>query len=292
MSDHSKESSFANRWLRQICAVESTRKAGLMRIALACIVWSTWGIPFIHHFDLHWTHVLASLAFALSSLGFAVGLATKFSASVLAATLFATIFMAGESEAHTIWTLERRTLTATLTALMVSSSSGRSLAVDRWLEVRRSRATQAAPRPEYAPSWGMFNIRCFATVSMASTAFWQMTPAWRSGRYIDLTFLDGDMAKLTHAASLEGLSVWLAHALLVTHIYLSVAPWIDRLRPSALWLGSIVYLILFTVAPLHTVPLAVAWMLCAFIPANQVHQVIDQLHGHRAVPSSATSDGQ
>lgn len=172
------------RWL--CCSEGSTRQLALMRIGIVLNVWARWSDDRVLYRDIAPEALLVGSLFFLSSTMALVGLFTRFSMPVLAAVVSYFVFFLGHERGVEPYTHHHTTLLAWCCIFLALGPSGRSLSVDRYLAVQRSRKRGVEPPPERA---NLYAVRLLALQLVA-------VYLWGALDKTNLGFLSG--ARMTH----------------------------------------------------------------------------------------------
>lgn len=240
----------------------STRSLGLLRLATATLLWSSWGFPFILHFDLHPPRLALALSFYLSSLLLLLGLWTRVAAITVALTLLAAAALLGAAD-PAVWLTQERQLSLLLAVVLALAPCGRSLSLDRLRALRRGRA-----HDERGPLWTLRLLQLCASVLFLTSAFGQLSPTWLGGHVF-----------ARPGAPAPAWAAPLAWTMLAINLVGALGPWWPRARLPAITLVAGAYLLLYTLMDLDTIALSIIALLFSFAPPARVHAVIDRLHG-------------
>lgn len=159
----------------------STRPLALMRIFLVANLWARWGDERVLFRDLNPEPMLASTIFFLSTTAAFFGMFTRVSMAVVALVINYFVYVVGHVYGHEPYTHHHTTLLANACFLLALAPCGRSLSVDRWIELNRAEKQGRAPVHEQANLWAQRLI----ALQVASIYFWgaldKLNPAFLSG---------------------------------------------------------------------------------------------------------------
>ena len=134
------------RW--DIAAEGSTRAVGLLRIALALIIWVRYGREVGLHYNSDWFALpLAAIFFVLTTL-MLLGVWTRVSTAAVAVMLLTFYFGLGVGGIRPAWYGHHTYLLMAATCLVALTPCGRSSSWDRYAAIRRGEAP-----PETGPLW-------------------------------------------------------------------------------------------------------------------------------------------
>jgi len=152
-----------------------------MRIFLIANVWARWGDEHVLFRDLNPEPLIVGTLFFLSTTAAFFGIFTRWSMGVVALVVKYFVYVVGHTYGHEPYTHHHTMLLANACLLLALSPCGRSLSVDRFLELRRAEKAGRSPRPERANLWAQ---RLLA-LQVVSIYFWgaldKTNPAFLSG---------------------------------------------------------------------------------------------------------------
>lgn len=283
MSDPAPSPPFAVRASEWALRDASTRPVALLRILAVFLVWSKWG----HVGALYAVYpdpegIVMALLFFGASVSMLLGFQTRISTLVLALVLGYGFHILGVEEGDRgPWVHHHTALLKTLVWLLVLTPCGRSLSIDRLLELRRADRSKVPARPELAPIWGqrLIALQLFAMYAWAALA--KLSPPFLSGRrmeaYLTEFYLGADVPDATwfHAfAALLGTGTVLLES------FLAAAMLVPRMQRIFLPLGALLHLGFYMLLPVSTFSATVVAMYLCVIPPEKIEGLL-----HRLLPS-------
>lgn len=266
-------------WLRTLLLEEgSTRTSGLLRIALALLLWTRWGTEVAPFFDASPPRLALGVAFYASTTAMLLGLYSR--ASTAAAGAVAMVMVHGFGPAGVEpWTHHHTAYLALATCLAALAPVGHSYSLDKW------RLGDALP--ERAPLWGLRMVALHVSVVYFWTAVDKSFPAFLAGDRLEMAlhqlYLGSDPAP-TGVAALVALASVLTVAL---EYLLVVALWVRRWQWWSIPLGLALHALFFVWIPVGTFSATVFACYLAFLDADAAHRVIDRIGGSAHAPPTA-----
>jgi len=252
----------------------STLVVGILRIATVLLLWSryAWEVhPMKHRDEPEW--LALSGVFYVVTLLMGVGLWTRVSAPLTAATTLAMYFGFGIELGYDDWAHHHTYTLMTLTVFVAMTPCGRSLSVDRWLALRRGTA-----KPERADLWP---LRLLA---------WQCSMIYFWGAYqkTSVAYLGGDRLEqifgflyfgsdFPESAWLHPLFVVSAVGSVLLEYALAVLPWFKRTRVPILVLGCLFHAVIYWSFPVATFSMTMVAMYLAYFPPDDIETVVRKL---------------
>ena len=251
----------------------STRAVAIMRIALAVILWITWGEYLLLYRELSLERLAVAAVFFLSTTGMAVGLWSRVTTGVAGAVCLYIYYKLGAEHAKFIH--HHTALMTFATCILAATPCGRSLSVDRWLALRRGRSV-----PERGPLWATWALRMLVTAVYLGAVISKTNAGWLSGdrfemflthyytgaTYLDAWWIERGLQALT-------IYVWLLEACL------AVGLWSARVRPYLMPQGILMHWAFYILLPVETFSLTTVTLYLAFLPADDIHRFIDRMLG-------------
>jgi hypothetical protein len=263
----------------------STRSAALVRIGLALIAWTRFGGEVGPWQQQTAPGRIAALVFFVVSTAMLLGWHARLASALTAGCLFAfcsapATFGGGEG-----WTHHHVHLLAATTLLCACTPCGRSYSIDRLRALRAAAARGEAPPLERGNLWGLRLIALQMSTVYLFAAIDKTTLAFLSGARLEHLFLwqywGSEPPHLPGLAALLALAaignVALEYALAFGLLFAASRRWL--LLPG-LALHAIFYLAL----PVATYSATVFVIYLAYVDADHVHALIEELSGRRLNP--------
>lgn len=160
----------------------STRALAIMRLFIVANVWARWGDEHVLYRDLNAEALLIGGLFFLSTIAAFFGIFTSISMAGVALVTNYFVYVQGHLYGHEPYTHHHTTLLANVCLLLALAPCGRSLSVDRWMELNRAEKQNRSARPERANLW----VQRLLALQVVSIYFWGAVDK------TNLTFLSGD----------------------------------------------------------------------------------------------------
>ena len=258
----------------------STRALGLMRIALAVIVFVRFG----NELSLYQGDTLAFLLlgvsfFILTSMMLAGCLAQAACAGV--ALLLATMhFYMGHMNGHPGWSSHHIYILIVGVGLLALSPCGRSFSWDRYVAVSQARSASDIP-PEYGDLWPQRLI----ALQLAALYFWTAVDktswAFLSGLRLEHAFTWAYSGSLLEPAiSLGVVLPMLAIVVVVVEYFLAFAIFVRRWHWFVLPLGLLLHAAFYVLLPVNTYSATMMVLYLALLDPNDLHRFLDRIQGH------------
>lgn len=199
------------RW--SLNATGSTEAVGLLRIALALIIWARYARTMSLHTGVEWWMLPLSAAFFMATTAMLIGYRSQAATAVTGGIMIWLYFGLGVTNVRPLFYGHHAYLLMAATCLLALTPCGKSWSLDRWLVIKRG-----GPTDEIGPLWAQNLI----VLQMASLYFW--TAVDKTGPH----FLSGER--------LEAIFVW-GYTNRPAEVILTLPVWPWRLR-SWLWLLS------------------------------------------------------
>lgn len=159
----------------------STRPLAVMRIFIIANLWARWGDEHVLYRDLNLEPLLVSMLFFLATTAAFFGIFTGISMAGVALVTNYFVYVQGHVYGHEPYTHHHTILLANVCFLLALSPCGRSLSVDRYIDLWRAERDGRLPLPERANLWAQRLI----ALQLASIYVWgaidKTNPAFLSG---------------------------------------------------------------------------------------------------------------
>lgn len=263
----------SGRW--DLAGEGSTRAVGLLRIALALIIWVRYGREVALYANHEWwTLPLAAVFFMLTTL-MLLGVRARASVAGVAAMLVVFYFVIGIGGYRPIWYGHHTYILMAATCLLALTPCGRSYSWDRFAALGRGEAA-----PETGPLWAQNLI----VLQMASLYLW--TAYDKTGWH----FLSGDRLEAifmwAHAGrpfeffhQIPHMAMSAAVIVTVVEYFLAVAILIRRLHWIAVPMGLLLHASFYVILPVNTYSITMMALYLAVISPGAFHRFIDRMHG-------------
>jgi len=266
----------------RLSRVSSTRSAALLRIGLALLLWTRFGmfwVPF--HFTIEPWRLFTAANFWIATTRLLIGFQTRLASVWTAVVLVVSYYVFGVfGDGQLADLVHHHTLALILaTAWLPFTSCGRSLSLDRYLEVRRAvRGGDPIPE-ERAPDWGLLLVALQAT-SIYWWGAWDKT-GWHflSGERLDIMFMHaytGFRVPGTAWAVFVTVAAWVT---VLVEYALPVGLAARRTQPVATLVGVGLHAAIYLALPVSTFSVTMVLLYLAFYHPDDVHRVIETLLG-------------
>ncbi len=271
----------AARWFDELLRREgSTRAVGLLRLGMACILWSEHGLHFRLHTDPTLDRIIVGVCFYLFSTAMLIGFRSRLACLLTGATLFVAYFHLG-ALGYSKWFVHNHSYAmANVTILLALTPCGRSYSLDRLLEVRRAERRGEPPPPERGPLWAIPLI----ALQVCMVYFWggysKLTPLFLSGGRMEQIFAHfyGSHEGVDFPG-IKGISLVMAWFTILFEFVAPVGLWFRRTRKSLILLGVCFHASIYWMIPVSTFSAMTVLCYLAFVPTSTVERVTEQLHG-------------
>jgi hypothetical protein len=256
----------------------SSRPLGLFRIFAAFILIYQFAGPWVsYQVDKFPVAMVTVWVFFISAFVVMVGYKTRL-ATIILALSFA-ILQLYYGVHHDIYKFAKPVQQFQVTVLMALAPCGRSMSVDRALEVRRAAREGREPAPERVPWW---MVEMFI-LQIAVVYFWaaenKSDDKWFRGERMERYWVEwyGTSDSLAHSKLVHPIAVFFAYATTLLEYVLAFGLPIRRFRPYLLWGGIILHLgILATVAVTYfSFMMILILLLC--VPPQWIHDFVSRL---------------
>jgi hypothetical protein len=264
-------------FFRWVLAEGSTRPLALMRVLAVIVLWAKWGrlgaLP-ARAMDVPSTG-LSVLFFAFTILMF-VGYRTRlFTALTAALVLYGYHGLGVIGGARGTWVHHHTDLLKFFVVLLALTPCGRSLSVDRWLELRRAAAEGRRARPEWGPLWGQRLIALQLVAMYAWAGIAKLEWAFLSGARMEAYLTEFYFgAEVPVAPWFHAICFALGTGTVLLEFALALAMVWPRIQRWVLPFGVVLHVSFYMMFPVATFSVTVLAMYLAAIPPERVDQVI------------------
>ncbi len=259
----------------------STRPAGLLRIALAFLIW----VRFADELAFYESGTVISVAFSalffLATACMLLGLRARLATGITAVLLGFMYFGAGLSAGVTSWTSHHIYLLLSTTALLAFAPCGASFSIDRLREVSKAEREDKSLPPERA---SLIVMRLIA-LQVVAVYFWgavdKTTLSWISGERLQQVFWWQYSGRLLFGAVTSSyVTIFLSVAVLVVEYLIAPAILIRRFQPVAIPAAIILHASFYMFLPVKTFSGTMILLYLAVIDADDTNRVIERMMGH------------
>lgn len=277
MTDQSLSPSLAVRASEWALRDASTRPIALLRLLTVCLVWAKWGkVGAIYAVYPDPEGLAMAVLFFGSSVSMLLGFQTRLSTLLLALVLGYGYHILGVEEGDRgPWVHHHTTLLKTLVWLLVLTPCGRSLSVDRLLELRRADKCGKPARDEVAPIWGqrLVALQLFAMYAWAALA--KLSPPFLSGRRMEAYITEFYWgADVPNAAWFHAVAALLGTGTVLLEAFLAGAMLFPKMQRFFLPLGALLHLSFYMLLPVSTFSATVVAMYIAVIPPERIEELL------------------
>ncbi|MFT3774595.1 MAG: HTTM domain-containing protein [Minicystis sp.] len=259
----------------------STRPVALLRIATAIVLWSKFAPYMTLWSSLRTDRFLFSVSFYASTVLMLLGLKSRLASAWSAIAGLAFMLYGGLGLGLEEVANHHTSLLLLTTAFLAMTPCGHSYSVDRWRAVRAAEREGRAAPEERGDLWATRLLMVLITIVYAGGVWAKLsTPGYLNGAEMEklmiLAWPGGDDISpplLRELGRVGGLLVLLAE------IFIPVGLWWPRTRKAAVAVGVILHLVFYVVVPVQTFSVTMILLYLAFVPADDVHRVIDRLSG-------------
>jgi Vitamin K-dependent gamma-carboxylase len=258
----------------------STRPLGLMRIALAIIVFARFGNEVSLYQGESPSFVLLGLIFFVLTSMMLVGYMAEAACAGVAATLMTMHYLVD----HPGWTSHHIYLLVVSITLLALSPCGRSFSWDRYRALAQARDANAVP-PEYGELWPQRLI----ALQLAALYFWTAVDKtnwlFLSGQRLEHAFTWAYTGRvLEPLISLSPLLPVLAIIVVVVEYFLAFAIFVRRWQPWVLPMGLALHAAFYVLLPVSTYSATMMVLYLALLDPAAVHRFLDRIQGHAQSP--------
>ncbi|MFK7928231.1 MAG: HTTM domain-containing protein [Myxococcota bacterium] len=165
--------------------------------------------------------------------------------------------------------------------LLALTPCGRSLSLDRWLQVRRAERAETPLPPETGALWAVRLIQLQVVAMYLWTTwdklFWAFINGERHQQYAAWLYFGGD---LPEGIWFTAMTATMGSVTVVVEGALPILLLIPRTRSIAIVSGIVLHGLIFLLLPVSTFSMSMWVLYIAFVDPSYLHQLIDRLLGH------------
>jgi len=265
----------------------STRPLGLMRIAIATIVF----VRFANEVSLYQgdslSFVLLGVAFFGLTSMMLVGFKAQASCAGVALTLMTMHFYMGKMHGYPGWSSHHIYILIVSVVLLALSPCGRSFSWDRYRALSQAQDARDIP-PEYGDLWPQRLI----ALQLAALYFWAAVDktnwSFLSGQRLEEAFIWSFTGRaLEPLISLGAILAVLSVIVVVVEYFLAFAIFVRRWQMFVLPLGLALHAAFYVLLPVNTYSATVMVLYLALLDPDAVHRFLDRMiqsHGQGPSP--------
>jgi len=265
----------------------STRPLGLMRIAIATIVF----VRFANEVSLYQgdslSFVLLGLAFFGLTSMMLVGFKAQAACTGVAITLMTMHFCMGKVHGYPGWSSHHIYILVVSVCLLALSPCGRSFSWDRYRALAQARDARDIP-PEHGDLWPQRLI----ALQLAALYFWAAVDktnwSFLSGQRLEEAFIWSFTGRaLEPLISLGAILAVLSIIVVVVEYFLAFAIFVRRWQAFVLPLGLALHAAFYVLLPVNTYSATVMVLYLALLDPDAVHRFLDRMiqnHGQGHSP--------
>ena len=265
----------------------STRPLGLMRIAIATIVF----VRFANEVSLYQgdslSFVLLGLAFFGLTSMMLVGFKAQAACTGVAITLMTMHFYMGKVHGYPGWSSHHIYILVISVSLLALSPCGRSFSWDRYRALAQARDARDIP-PEHGDLWPQRLI----ALQLAALYFWAAVDktnwSFLSGQRLEEAFIWSFTGRaLEPLISLGAILAVLSIIVVVVEYFLAFAIFVRRWQAFVLPLGLALHAAFYVLLPVNTYSATVMVLYLALLDPDAVHRFLDRMiqnHGQGHSP--------
>ena len=258
----------------------STRPLGLIRIALAVIVFVRFGSELSFYQGDSLSFLLLGAAFFVFTSMMLVGYMAETACAGVAILLATFQFYLGYMRGYPGWTSHHVYLLLVSVSLLALSPCGRSFSLDRYRALATARSPRDVP-PEYGDLWTQRLI----ALQLGALYFWTAVDKtnWQflSGQRLQEAFIwSYDGRALEPLISAGALLPALAVTVVVVEYFLAFAIFAQRWRACVLPIGLALHAAFYVLLPVSTYSATMMVLYLALIDPDEVHRLIDRMLRH------------
>ena len=265
----------------------STRALGLMRIAIATIVF----VRFANEVSLYQgdslSFVLLGLAFFGLTSMMLVGFKAQAACTGVAITLMTMHFYMGKVHGYPGWSSHHIYILVVSVCLLALSPCGRSFSWDRYRALAQARDARDIP-PEHGDLWPQRLI----ALQLAALYFWAAVDktnwSFLSGQRLEEAFIWSFTGRaLEPLISLGAILAVLSIIVVVVEYFLAFAIFVRRWQAFVLPLGLALHAAFYVLLPVNTYSATVMVLYLALLDPDAVHRFLDRMiqnHGQGHSP--------
>jgi hypothetical protein len=259
----------------------STRAVGLLRIALAAIVFARYGRELALFAVDDMAHaILGGYVFVLATL-MLIGLYARAATALLAATLACMYFVFGFLPGKIGWNHHHSYILMISVVFLAFTPCDRSYSLDRYLALRRAEAGGPAAPPEWGRLWATRLIG----LQLSALYFWTVVDK------TNWAFLSGERLEqilVWHYSGrpMEDFFLWAPFLLLASvavvavEYFLPVAIHVRKLQWIAIPMAIAIHLIFYVMLPVLTYSITMIVLYLVVVSPDAVHRFSERMQGH------------
>jgi hypothetical protein len=258
----------------------STRALGLMRIALAVIVFVRFGNELSFYQGDTLAFLLLGASFFVLTSMMLVGCLAQASCAGVALLLMTMHFYMGHMNGHPGWSSHHIYILIVSVSLLALSPCGRSFSWDRYRAVAEAQSARDIPL-EHGSLWPQRLI----ALQLAALYFWTAVDktSWSflSGLRLEQAFTWAYSGRLLEPViSLGVVLPALAVAVVVVEYFLAVAIFVRRWQWFVLPLGLALHAAFYVLLPVNTYSATMMVLYLALLDPDELHRFLDRMQGH------------
>jgi hypothetical protein len=262
----------------------STRPLGLMRIALALIVFVRFGNEVSLYQGESWSFVLLGIAFFVLTSMMLIGYMAEAACAGVAFILILMHFLMGQVYGYPGWASHHIYILVVSVSLLALAPCGRSFSWDRYRALAQARDPVRVP-PEYGDLWPQRLI----ALQLAALYFWTAVDKtnwlFLSGQRLEHAFTWAYSGRaLEPLISIGPLMPALAIIVVVVEYFLAFAIFVRRWQAFVLPLGLALHAAFYVLLPVNTYSATMMVLYLALLDPEAVHRFIDRIQGHGYAP--------
>lgn len=262
----------------------STRALGLMRIALAIIVFARFGNEVSLYQGGSLAFVLLGAAFFVLTSMMLVGFMAEAACAGVAITLMIMHFYMGHLQGYPGWSSHHIYILVVSVSLLALSPCGRSFSWDRYRAIATARDAKDIP-PEYGDLWPQRLI----ALQLAALYFWTAVEKtnwlFLSGQRLEHAFAWAYTGRaLEPLISFGPLLPVLAITVVVVEYFLAFAIFVRRWQAFVLPLGLALHAAFYVLLPVNTYSATMMVLYLSLLDPDAVHRFLDRIQGHGQSP--------
>ena len=258
----------------------STRPLGLMRIALAAIVFTRFGGELSFYQGDSLSFLLLGVAFFVFTTMMLVGFMAQAACAGVAILLLTFQFYLGYVQGYPGWTSHHVYLLLVSVSLLALSPCGRSFSLDRYRALATARSPRDVP-PEYGDLWTQRLI----ALQLGAIYFWTAVDKtdWRflSGERLQEAFIWPYAGRGLESLIPSGtVLVALAVTVVAVEYFLAFAIFVRRWQAWVLPIGLALHAAFYVLLPVNVYSATMMMLYLALLDPDEVHRFIDRMLGH------------
>ena len=258
----------------------STRPLGLMRIAIATVVFARFGNEVSFYQADSFSFLLLGVAFFVLTSMMLVGCMAQASCAGVAVLLMTMHFWMGHVNGHPGWSSHHIYILVVSVGLLALSPCGRSFSWDRYRAIAQARNASDVP-PEHGELWPQRLI----ALQLAALYFWTAVDKtnwlFLSGQRLEHAFTWAYAGRvLEPLISLGAVLSALAVAVVVVEYFLAFAIFVRRWQAFVLPMGLALHAAFYVLLPVNTYSATMMVLYLALLDPDAVHRFLDRIQGH------------